>query len=331
MPGVEAVGATSLLPAAGQDMRATFTPEGYVPPRGAGLNLAWPSQVMGNYFSAVGIPIIRGRAFTAADNATSPLVVIVNHKLAEHYWPGQDPIGKRLHRGPAAANLPWVTVVGEIGELKQSAADAPTVNQFYIPSSQIKAGAGSFVTASFVTGGSGSIVIRGQLPPEQMGEALRGVVRSIDPQLPLTQVESMQQVVAEGQAPRRFNTALISCFAGAAVLLAVLGIYSVIAFSAAMRTQEMAIRLALGAQRTGVMRLVLVSGAKLGLAGCGIGAVVAVFATRLMSSMLFDVDPLDPAVLVLAAIAIFLLALAASVIPARRAASIEPMQALRAE
>jgi putative ABC transport system permease protein len=331
MPGVEAVGATSLLPAAGQDVRATFTPEGYVPPRDAGLNLAWPSRVMGDYFSAAGIPIIRGRAFTAADNATSPLVVIVNRTLAEHYWPGQDPIGKRLHRGPAAANLPWVTVVGEIGDLKQSAADAPTVNQFYLPSSQIKAGLGSFVTASFVIGSSGSIVIRGQLPPEQMGEALRGVARSIDPQLPLTQVESMQQVVAEGQAPRRFNTALISCFAGAAVLLAVLGIYSVIAFSAAMRTQEMAIRLALGAQRTGVMRLVLVSGAKLGLAGCGIGAVVAVFATRLMSSMLFDVDPLDPAVLVLAAIAIFLLALAASVIPARRAASIEPMQALRAE
>jgi ABC-type antimicrobial peptide transport system permease subunit len=138
-------------------------------------------------------------------------------------------------------------------------------------------------------------------------------------------------VVAEGEAPRRFNTALISCFAGAAVLLALMGIYSVIAFSAAMRTQEMAIRLALGAQRMGVMRLVLVSGAKLGLAGSVIGAVVAVFATRLMSSMLFDVDPLDPAVLVLAAVAIFLLALAASILPARRAAQVEPMQALRSE
>jgi ABC-type antimicrobial peptide transport system permease subunit len=286
---------------------------------------------MGDYFGAAGIPIIRGRAFTAADNATSPLVVIVNRTLAEHYWPGQDPIGKRLHRGPATANLPWVTVVGEIGNLKQAGADAPTFNQFYLPSSQVKAGVGSFATASFVSGGSGTIVIRGQLPAAQMGEALRGAARSIDPQLPLTQVESMEQVVAEGEAPRRFNTALISCFAGAAVLLALMGIYSVIAFSAAMRTQEMAIRLALGAQRMGVMRLVLVSGAKLGLAGSVIGAVVAVFATRLMSSMLFDVDPLDPAVLVLAAVAIFLLALAASILPARRAAQVEPMQALRSE
>jgi ABC-type antimicrobial peptide transport system permease subunit len=169
------------------------------------------------------------------------------------------------------------------------------------------------------------------MPPEQMAESLRAVVRSIDPQLPLRQVESMDRVVAEGQAPRRFNTVLISSFAGAAILLALLGIYSVIAFSAALRTQEMAIRLALGSQRSSVMRLVLLSGAKLGIVGCGLGAIAAVFATRLLRSMLFQVDPLDPTVLVLAAVSIFLLAIAASVIPARRAASIEPMQALRAE
>ena len=135
----------------------------------------------------------------------------------------------------------------------------------------------------------------------------------------------------KAEASRRFNTVLISSFAAAAVLLALLGIYSVIAFSAALRTQEMAIRLALGAQRVSVMRLVLVSGAKLGLVGCGIGIVAALFATRLLRSMLFQVDPLDPAVIVLAGAAILLLALAASLVPARRAASIEPMQALRTE
>jgi ABC-type antimicrobial peptide transport system permease subunit len=182
-----------------------------------------------------------------------------------------------------------------------------------------------------LTGNYGSIALRGQLPPEQMADSLRAVVRSIDPQLPLIHVESMERVVQEGQASRRFSTALISSFAAAAVLLALLGIYSVIAFSAALRTHELAIRLALGSQRSSVMRLVLVSGAKLGLAGCGIGAVAAVFATRLLRSMLFRVDPLDPTVIVLAAISIFLLALAASVVPARRAASIEPMQALRNE
>jgi putative ABC transport system permease protein len=182
-----------------------------------------------------------------------------------------------------------------------------------------------------LTGTGGTIVLRGRLAPEQMVNTLQAVVRSIDPQLPLTQVESMERIVAEGQAPRRFNTALISCFAAAAVLLALLGIYSVIAFSAALRTQEMAIRLALGSQRSSVLRLILLSAAKLGLIGCGIGAVVAVFATRLLRSFLFQVDPLDPAVLAVAAISILLLALAASLLPARRAASVDPMQALRLE
>jgi putative ABC transport system permease protein len=138
-------------------------------------------------------------------------------------------------------------------------------------------------------------------------------------------------VVSEGQAPRRFNTALISAFAAAAVLLALLGVYSVIAFTTAMRTQEMAIRLALGSQRSGLLTLVLASGAKMALIGCGIGTVGALFATRLMSSLLFEVDPVDPEVLVLAGISILMLALAASYIPARRAAAIEPMQALRTE
>jgi putative ABC transport system permease protein len=331
LPGVEAVGFTTLLPANDAEFLGTFTPDGYVPPKGAGLNLAWIPQVMGNYFQAQGIRIVRGRDFTLADDGNSALVAIVNRTLAEHYWPGQDPIGKRLHRGPAEAHLPWLTVVGEIGDVKQLAADVPTGMQFYIPSSQVKAGAGSFASASFVTGNQETILVRSQLPPEQMAESLRTVVRSLDPQLPLTQVESMDRVVGEGQASRRFNTTLISVFAGAAVLLALLGIYSVMAFSTAMRTQEMAIRLALGSQRSGVMRLVLATGAKLGLAGCAIGAVSALLATRLLRSLLFQVDAVDPLVLTLAAAAILVLALAASVIPARRAASIEPLEALRTE
>jgi predicted permease len=332
LPGVQAVGVTTSLPAAGQDNRATFAPEGYIPPKGAGLNLAWLCQIMGNYFQAQGIPIIRGRDFTPADDTPgAPLVVIVNRTLAEHYWPGQDPIGKRLHRGPVEASLPWLTVVGEIGEVKQLAADTPTANQIYLPASQVKAGVGSFATAAMRTGNAGTIVLRSQLPPEQMTDSLRAVVRSIDPQLPLTDVESMVRVVDEGQASRRFNTVLVSGFGAAAVLLAVLGIYSVIAFSTAQRTQEMAIRLALGSQRASVIRLIMATGIKLGLAGCGIGSIVAVFSTRMLRSMLFQVDPLDPAVIALAAFSILLLVLTASVLPARRAASIEPMQALRTE
>jgi len=331
LPGVQAAGITSLLPQGGGSSSMSFVPDGYVPHKGEGLNLAWPSQVTGSYIRAAGIPLLRGRDFTEADRADSPLVAIVSRTLAGHYWPGQDPIGKRIHIGITASQTPWITVVGEAGDIKQTSADAPTLNQLYTPSSQFKASIGQFAPPDMLTGTYGSIVLRSQLPPEQMADSLRAAVRSIDPQLPLTHVESMEQVVTEGQASRRFNTTLISSFAAAAVLLALLGIYSVIAFSAALRTHELAIRLALGSQRGGVMRLVLASGAKLGLVGCGIGTFAAFFATRLLRSMLFQVDPLDPTVLVLAAISIFVLALAASVIPARRAASIEPMQALRAE
>jgi predicted permease len=331
LPGVQAVGVTSLLPDGGGDGSDAFVPEGYVAPKGTGLNLAWASQVMGNYFRAAGIPFLRGRDFTSADRADSPLVVIVNHTLAEHYWPGKDPIGRRIHIGVPESPTPWMTVVGEIADIKQTSADAPTQNQMYTPFSQLKAAISSFAPPDMLTGTYGSIVLRAALAPEQMADSVRSTVRSIDPQLPLIHVESMEHVIQQGQASRRFSTALISSFAVAAVLLALLGIYSVIAFSAALRTHELAIRLALGSQRASVMRLVLVSGARLGLVGCGLGAVSAIFATRLLRSMLFQVDPLDPGVLVLAAISIFLLALAASIIPARRAASIEPMQALRAE
>jgi predicted permease len=331
LPGVQAVGVTTLLPIAGGNDSNVFVPEGYIPHKGEGLNLAWPPQVIGNYFRAAGIPLLRGRYFTEADRTDSLLVVIVNHTLAERYWPGQDPIGRRLKIGRQVSPTPWMTVVGEIGDLKQTSADAETQNQIYTPTSQFKTEIGQFAPPGMLTGTYGSIVMRGQLPPEQMADSVRAVIRSIDPQLPLTHVQSMEQVVVENQASRRFSTALISSFAAVAVLLALLGIYSVIAFSAAMRTQELAIRLALGSQRTSIMRPVLASGAKLGVLGCGIGAIGAIFATRLLRSMLFEVDPQAPFILALAAVSIFVLVLAASLVPARRAASIEPMQALRSE
>jgi putative ABC transport system permease protein len=331
LPGVEAAGVTSNLPATGNQGFNGFVPEGYVPPKGSDLNLGWSAAVIGDYFRAAGVPILRGRDFTEADREGAPMVVIVNHALAAHYWPGQDPIGKRLKIGVAESPTPWMTVVGEIADIKQTSADQDTVAQFYGPASQLKTALGPFAPPEMLNSNGGSIVVRTSLAPEQMIASLESVVRGIDPQLPLTQVESMDRVVSDGEAPQRFNTVLISSFAGAAVLLALLGIYGVIAFSAALRTQEMAIRLALGSERAGVMRLILLSGAKLGIAGCVIGAGVAIYATRLMRTLLFQVDPLDPTVIVLAAISIFLLAIAASVIPARRAATIEPMRALREE
>jgi ABC-type antimicrobial peptide transport system permease subunit len=167
--------------------------------------------------------------------------------------------------------------------------------------------------------------------PEQTANVLRATVGSMDSQLPLTQIQSMEQTVSDSEAPRRFNTILISAFAVAAVLLAALGIYSVIAFSAALRVHEMAIRIALGSQRSGILGLVFTSAAKLAVAGCVLGLLGAAAASHLLQSLLFGVSPFDPLVLATAAAFVLMLALAASLLPAQRAASIDPIKALRAD
>jgi ABC-type antimicrobial peptide transport system permease subunit len=200
-----------------------------------------------------------------------------------------------------------------------------------MPVDQAEEAIGSLAAPDDLNGNGGYIVLRSALPPEQMENALRSTVRSIDPLLPLTQVQTMEQVVSESEASRRFNTVLISSFAFAAVLLAVLGIYSVIAFSVASRIQEMAIRMTLGSQRSAIVRLVIQSGAKLAVIGCIIGLAGAAAASGLLKSMLFGVSPFDPLVLALAAIGVLLLTVVASTLPAFRAASIDPMQALRGE
>ncbi len=330
-PVVEAASLSALLPAASQDNTSTFVVEGNVPRKGAGLNLAWSSQVMGPYFRTVRIPLLHGREFTEADGADAPLVLVVNHSLAQHYWPGQNPVGKRLHWGLPETPLPWMTVVGEIGDIKQSSADTATRDQIYQPAGQQKASYGRLAPPEMLNGANGYVVLRARLSSQQMADVLRRTVRSLDPQLPLTQVESMAQVVDEGQAPRRFYATLIAGFAAAAALLAMLGIYSVIAFSAALRKREMAIRLAVGSPRQRVVRLILVSGAQLALLGCAIGGVGAVFATRLLRSLLFQVDPLDPLVLTGAVVSIFVMGLLASVVPAQRAASVKLLEVLHSE
>ncbi len=331
LPGVETVSLTSFLPVSGGNSNQTFVVEGYVSPKGAPMNLATPAQVIGDYFGAMGIPLLRGRTFTEADKAGAPLVMIVSRKLAQHYWPNQDPIGKRVRIGTSEMQTPWLSVVGEVADVKLSSPDDPTKEEYYTTVDQAEESYGSLGSATDINGNGGYIVLRSALPPEQMENVLRATVRAIDPQLPLTQVETMEQAVSLSEAPRRFNTVLITGFAFAAVLLAVLGIYSVIAFSVASRVEEMAIRMALGSQRAAIVRLVLESGAKLAGVGCVLGLAGAAAASTLLRSMLFGVSPFDPLVLTMAAIGVLALALAASALPALRAASINPMQALRGE
>src|SRR5579863_10503758 len=254
LPGVESAGLTSFLPASGNFSNSTFMVDGYVPPPGAGMNLATMVTVQGDYLQAMGVPLLAGRFFTPADSPDTQLVAIVNHKLAEHFWPGADPIGKRLRIGTKDMQPPWLTVVGEIADVKESSPDTPSKEEWYQPVEQFEKSLGVLGSPTDINGNGGFIALRTAMPPVSMENLLRSTVRSIDPQLPLTQVQSMEQSVADTEAPRRFNTILISSFAVAAVLLAALGIYSVIAFSAALRVQEMAIRIALGSQRSGILR-----------------------------------------------------------------------------
>jgi putative ABC transport system permease protein len=331
LPGVSSVGLTTRLPAWDIHSNSAFVVEGYVPQKSSSLLLGSPARVQGNYFKAIGISLLAGRLFTPEDKLGSQMVVIVNHKLAEHYWPVQSAVGKRMRMGLQETPTPWLVVVGEVSDVKLGSPDEETTEQMYQPAAQEIAAYGSLAPADALTGNSGYIALRTELPPAQMEDQLRATVRSIDPQLPLTQVQSMEHALSETEAPRKFNTALISSFAAAAVLLAVSGIYSVIAFSVALRVHEIAIRMALGSPQSAIFRLVLISGTKLALAGCAIGLLGAFAVSRLLRSFLFQVSGLDPLVLGLSAILVLLLALVACLLPAMRAASVDPMEALRTE
>jgi predicted permease len=331
LPGVEAAGLTSTIPATGAGIEA-FVVEGYVDPRRPGHGgSAPPTQVIGDFFKVMGIRLLRGRYFTDADDANGQLAVIVNREFAEHYWPHQDPIGKHMRVGTSKSDTPWMTVVGEVADAKLTAPDADAQEQFYQPVAQLTRDAGGDALPSTLWGNNGYIVLRSTLPEQRVEEAIRAAVRSIDPRLPLNQVQTMEEVVAQSEAPRRFNTVVISSFALAAVVLAVLGIYSIIAFSVASRAQEMAIRIALGSRRSDIVWLVVVGGLKLAAAGCMIGVAIGLAVSNVLRSFLFNVSPFDPLTMILASIAVFVLAIAASVLPARRAASVDPLQALRGE
>ncbi|RZU35673.1 ABC transporter permease [Edaphobacter modestus] len=331
LPGVKAAGITSSRPGSGNNGGIAITVEGVAPRKDAELNMATVSLVQGDSFQALGIRLLRGRVFTESDRADSQLVAIVNRKLAEHYWPGDNPLGKRLRRGMPETPTPWLIVVGVVDDVKLGSADGETAEQFYQPVTQQAISEGAFAPAGELTGTYGCIVLHTETPSEQLENPFLAAVRKIDPQLPLVDMQTMESVISENEAPRLFNTVLISSFAIIALLLAVLGIYSVIAFSVALREQELAIRMALGCQRKGILHLVLTSAVKLGAVGCLLGLLTSTAVSHLLRAFLFGVSPFDPLVLTLSAVAMLSFALAASTLPAMRAAKINPIIALRGD
>jgi putative ABC transport system permease protein len=327
-PSVSAVGLGNTLPANGLAGEAAYTIEG-APVAGWKLKFAPFVETYGDYFRALGMDLIAGRTFSVRDNSDAPLVVIVNQSMARHAWPGENPIGRRMHIGNPRHPLPWAMVVGIVADTKLGAPDEPAPDQFYFPMEQpaIIEGAGA---KGLLALPSGYVVFRSTLPPEQMIHTLRSVVAGLDPQLALDPVRPMTDALTSAEAPRRFNTRLISAFALAALLLAAMGIYAVMAFSVSLRTQEIAVRIALGAQRSSIARLVLGSGARIALLGCGLGVLASLAAAHLVAAFLFNVSATDPWIYVASVAIMILLALTASALPARRAAGADPAASLRA-
>lgn len=328
-PGSLAVGLANTLPDTGGGARGGFTIEG-APVAGWKLRFAPFIEAYGDYFRALGIPLIAGRSFSVRDRAGAPLVCIVDESMAKEEWPGQNPVGKRLHIGNPKHNLPWATVVGVVPDVRIDAPDQPAGEQWYFPLEQpaILEGPGA---TGMLDLSSGWIALRSALPPEQMTHTLRSVVASIDPRLALDPVQPMTDAVSAVEAPRRFNTSLIAAFALLALLLAAMGIYAVIAFSVSQRTQEIAVRIALGAQRGSIARLVLGAGMQIALAGCLLGVLGSLASSRLLGAFLFGVSATNPFVYTTSVLLMLGLAILAAAPPALRALAADPAEALRSE
>lgn len=326
-PGVTAVAISNVVTTSAFSPQSTFTVEGVSAERWT-LKFAAFTSVYGDYFGAMGIPLIEGRTFTERDDSNAPLVVIVNQSMAKNCWPGQSPIGKRMHVGNPHKPLPWATVIGVVADTKMP-RDTPSTDQWYTPINQPATLYGADNPTNLSDPSSGFITMRSSLEPEYMIRTLRSAVAQVDPLLALRDVRPVMDAISEVEAPRHFNTDLITAFALAALLLAITGIYAVMAFSVSQRTQEIAIRMTLGAQRGGIAKLVLTSGAKLAFLGCGLGVLGSLAASRMVSSFLFGVSATDPVIYVVCILIMVVMALLASALPATRAASADPVNALR--
>jgi len=326
-PGVSAVAISNAVAVSQNFPLAAYTIEG-VSLEQWKLKFAAFTSVYGDYFDAMGIPLIDGRTFDLHDDASAPLVVIVNQSMARDCWPGQSPLGKRMHVGNPRKGYPWATVVGVVADTKIP-RDQPSNDQWYTPMKQPATLNGSGTPENLSGPSSGYITLRSALDPDHMIQTLRSTIAEIDPLLALQNVRPLDAAISEVESPRRFNTNLITAFAGGALLLAITGIYAVMAFSVSQRNREIAIRMTLGAQRTNIAQMVLVSGGKLALLGCALGVGASLAVSQLVASFLFGVSASDPFTYSAAVLIMLLLALLASAYPAIRAASTDPIKPLR--
>ncbi|HXG65436.1 MAG TPA: ABC transporter permease [Blastocatellia bacterium] len=317
LPGVEAAGLIDILALSGGGNFLGFSVEGRpLPPAGQNPD-AETFVIGGDYFRTMGIPLMKGRLFTRQDNLDAPGAVIISETMARRFWPDEDPMGKRITTGNPQTG-PWFTVVGIVGDVRHQELSAEPYPQMYFPYTQRPRN-------------SFTLVARTSSDPLAMVAAIRSQVQEMDPNQPLYNVRTMEQVLADSIGRPRFNTLLIAIFAVVALILATVGIYGVISYSVTQRTHEIGIRMALGARATDILAMVFKQGLKLALAGVAVGLAGAFALTQLMSSLLFGVTAADPITYVAISLLLTGVALAASYLPARRATKVDPMVALRYE
>jgi len=318
LPGVVSASIASGLPPSRQINANDTVIEGLVPvPGGPANNIDYWNSVTPKYFQTIGARLIEGRFLNDGDGAASPFVVVVNHTLARIYWPGQSALGHRVRTSP---NTPWRTVVGVVADIKNAALDRPAGTELFFPFDQSPGGR----ALSWV-------VVRTQGDPMSLAAAVRNEIRNLDRALPVASVGSMEDVMSAARSRPRFLTLLLTMFSSLSLILAALGIYGVISYAVVQRTSEIGIRMALGAQGGDVLRLIGASGMKLALAGTLLGAVGAAILTRFLSTLLFGVSAVDAITFAAMAAALIAVTLVACYLPARRAAKVDPMIALRYE
>jgi putative ABC transport system permease protein len=271
------------------------------------------------YFSTMGIPLLRGRDFTDQDRADSNYVVVISEKIAQHFWPGQDPIGKRLKPGSSTSDAPWREVIGVVKDVRQNDFIAPPKMQMYFSYRQLKDLAPN------------ALVVRTAVHPMSLAASVRNTIWSLDKDQTVSDVDTMEHIIAEAVARQRFSMLLLGLFAGLALVLAAVGIYGVMSYSVAQRTREIGVRIALGARRADVLQMTVKQGLKLVGLGMLVGVVAAFILTRVMASLLFGISATDPLTFIGIALVLLTVAILASYIPALRATRVDPIVALRTE
>ena len=322
LPGVRSAGAASFLPVSGGGGLLHFNIYGRPPKSPHDYIATGYRTITPNYFETLGMPLEQGRFFTAADTEKAPAVVVINAMMAKTYFPGENPLGKRLQVGATPeSDVPWMEVVGVVGDVRQG-LDLDPKAEMYLPYRQADQ-----VLPVFQL----SIVLRTATDPMLQASALRSALAEIDPNQPLVRVRTMEENMAATVAQPRFRTWLIGIFAGLALILAGVGVYGVMSYTVTQRTSEIGIRVTLGAQPEDVFRIVVGEGLRLALTGVGAGILGALALTRLLRSFLYGVSAYDPLTFVGVALLLTLVAVAASFFPARRATLVDPMVALRYE